>query len=979
MTQIQQINVINSINEVPIICETHQTLDDWRETLQNGILTLLHINIRSVRNNWDLLCIKINNLLPVLDLLILTEVNLKEEEALVYQLRNYNQVNKCRILRNGGGVVIFFKNKFTIETIDYSLDEAENIFLKVCHPERKVNFIVMAVYRSPKRNLDRFLSDLSFWLKNALSRDDQVIMIGDINICTLKKSSKNNRYLTILNNNTMLPSVTVPTREEMVEGVLTISCIDHVNHRLNRFYYTGSTAVITDKLADHYFTAFQVNSKQENLNPNTRRREPEYIQVINKRKVQEKIERENWDTLKQIENPTEQYDLFTNKFKHIYQTSKTTIRKRNNKNSLPWVNAKIQKEIELRNNLLKRWRNNKRNSLFYEEYKKQRNITTNIIKKEKRIYLFKLFQDARGDMLRTWRIINELMDRKQREPLDEKLKQNFQTNDLYSLANRFNSNFIQQISDLKLKNSGPPLDVRMMDYQPPNRTSSFYLRPATEKDVRWILRGMKKTGCCLEGVRNKDIIENSSILVPVLTNMINTMIKKADIPQKLKISCITPLHKNKGPVDVLGQYRPVGTLPLAEKVLEKHLNIQTNNYLHDNNILPNFQHGFQGGKSTITLLQETADQVNTALDQRKCVIILLLDLTSAFDTLEHDLLMRKFKEVGMSHPIFQNYLTNRTQVTRLGSYVSNEEEANKGLIQGAGNSPTWFNLYTYDVQYVARRTTLRMFADDSCLLSVHKDVTSAVNNIQTDFINLQKYLYNNNIFINEKKTEALALGYMCKREDMTDLRIICHTRQCLADKTYETNCQCTKIEYKQTAKYLGVTLDNEFKMNHHVGTINKKLRILQYKLRKINADQFPMTVKRTIYFSLIDSVLRYGVTLYKHAPQYALEPLLKSQKKIRKLLFQQQNIPILMPHQLADYVHLSMNFFDPRFRRQADQPHALRVQRFQRAQVYTITYGDRRLDYVMPTLLNKYCQEFLQEKDKEKIKMKIREMVLKYG
>ncbi|KAI5728725.1 hypothetical protein M8J77_020260 [Diaphorina citri] len=72
-----------------------------------------------------------------------------------------------------------------------------------------------------------------------------------------------------------------------------------------------------------------------------------------------------------------------------------------------------------------------------------------------------------------------------------------------------------------------------------------------------------------------------------------------------------------------------------------------------------------------------------------------------------------------------------------------------------------------------------------------------------------------------------------------------------------------------------------------------------------------------------------------------------------------------------------MNFFDPRFRRQADQPHALRVQRFQRAQVYTITYGDRRLDYVMPTLLNKYCQEFLQEKDKEKIKMKIREMVLK--
>ncbi|KAL1446696.1 hypothetical protein WDU94_005602 [Cyamophila willieti] len=940
---------------------------------------VLHINIRSVRLNWDLLCIKINNLLPVLDLLILTEVNLKEEEALVYQIRNYNQVNKCRILRNGGGVMVFYKSNLTIENINYSLDEAENLILKVRHLERKVEFILMAVYRSPKRNLDRFLSDLSFWLKNAIKRDDQIIMIGDINVCTLKKATNNSRYLNILNNNTLLPSVTVPTREEMLEGVPTISCIDHVNYRLNRFYYTGKTAVITDKLADHYFIALEVNTRDGNTNPNSRSVEPEYIQVIDKRKVQTEIEREDWESLKQIENPKDLCDQFTTKLNKIYDSSKKVVQKKNKKKSLPWVNARVEEEIEIRNRLLKRWRNNKNNLLVYEEYKKQRNITTNIIKKEKRIYLYKLFQDARGDMLRTWRIINELMDRKIREPLDEKLKLNFQTDDLQVLANKFNSNFINQIKEIKLKNNGPSLDVRMIEYQLPNKMSTFYLRLATEKDVRSILRDMKKTGCCLDGLRNRDIIENPITFVPVVTNMINVMIKKADIPQKLKTSCITPLYKNKGPVDNLGAYRPVGTLPIIEKVLEKHINILTNKYLQDNNILPSFQHGFQGGKSTITLLQETADQINTALDQRKCVIILLLDLSFAFDTLDHGLLLKKLNEVGMNHPIFQNYFNSRTQVTRLGSHVSNEEDVNQGLIQGGINSPTWYNLYTYDVQYVARRTTLRMFADDSCLISVHKEVESAVKNVQADFINLQKYLYNNNIYINEKKTEALALGYMCKREDMNNMKIVCHSRQCLADKTYETNCQCTQVEYKQTAKYLGVTLDNEFKMHHHVDAISKKLRILQYKLCKINADYFPMTVKRTIYFSLIDSILRYGVTLYNHAPQYAMNPLLKNQKKIKKLLFQQRNVPILMPHQLAEFVYLSMNFFDPRFRRLADQPYELRVQRFQRAQVYTTTYGDRRLDYIIPTLLNKYCQEFLQEKNKDKVKTKIREMILKYG
>ncbi|KAL1460267.1 hypothetical protein WDU94_012188 [Cyamophila willieti] len=78
-----------------------------------------------------------------------------------------------------------------------------------------------------------------------------------------------------------------------------------------------------------------------------------------------------------------------------------------------------------------------------------------------------------------------------------------------------------------------------------------------------------------------------------------------------------------------------GALPIIEKVLEKHLNIQTKKYLETNNIIPEFQHGFQTGGSTITLLQDFADQINTALDERKSVVVLLLDLTSAFDALDH--------------------------------------------------------------------------------------------------------------------------------------------------------------------------------------------------------------------------------------------------------------------------------------------------------------------------------------------------------
>ncbi|KAI5739667.1 hypothetical protein M8J77_021914 [Diaphorina citri] len=579
-------------------------------------------------------------------------------------------------------------------------------------------------------------------------------------------------------------------------------------------------------------------------------------------------------------------------------------------------------------------------------------------------------------MLKTWKIINDLMDRKIKEPIETKLKHHFQTQDLRSLANKFNKNFIDQIKEIKHKNKGTTLDIQMVDYQPHNKTSIMYLRKATEKDVHKILKNMKKAGKGFDGLRNRDIIENPILFTPLITKLINSMIKHSVLPDKLKTSSITPLYK-KGKHDVLGNYRPVGSLPIIEKVLEKHINIQTKKYLDENDVIPKFQHGFQSNKSTITLLQEFSDQINTALDQRKCVIILLLDLSFAFDTIDHSVLIRKFKEIGMCHPILEAYLQGRKQVTRIGQSVSDEEPVNQGLCQGGINSPTWYNIYTYDVKYLQRTGTLRMFADDSCIVACHKDVETAVKIAQNDFVNLQKYLYNNHIYLNEKKTEALVMGYMSKRINMNNNKIYCHSRQCLETKTYETaTCSCHQIDYKEDSKYLGITIDNEFKMKKHVYNLCKKLRILKYKLIKINAGNLPLTTKRTIYFSLIDSLLRYGATLYTLAPQYVLDPLNTQQRKIKNILFNQIDVSCLTPDELAIFVLISLNFHEEKYRQLRDQPYALRTQRFRRPHVYTIQYGERRLEYIIPTLLNTYCQEFIDETNKDLVKTKIKKSIL---
>ncbi|KAI5720046.1 hypothetical protein M8J77_001120 [Diaphorina citri] len=213
---------------------------------------------------------------------------------------------------------------------------------------------------------------------------------------------------------------------------------------------------------------------------------------------------------------------------------------------------------------------------------------------------------------------------------------------------------------------------------------------------------------------------------------------------------------------------------------------------------------------------------------------------------------------------------------------------------------------------------------------------------------------------------------------MNDHKIVCHKRHCIANKTYEANCSCKGIEYTDHARYLGVIIDDEFKMKTHIDNLCKKLRMLKYKFNQINADKLPMSTRKILYFSLIDSLLRYGVTLYTYAPQYTLNPLNTLQRKIKTMLFGNNRIPCLTPEQLSIFVLVYMNFHEPKFRQLTDQSYALRQQRFRRRHVYTEQYGSRRLEYIMPKLLNEYYDGFMNEKNNEKLKKKLKESILRH-
>ncbi|KAL1447472.1 hypothetical protein WDU94_003633 [Cyamophila willieti] len=936
----------------------------------------VHVNVQGLKGKWDSIVMTFKKFLHNLDVIVFTETQIVyEEEAQLYNFKHFNQVSYCRTSMKGGGIIVYVREEFQMEKLLYDFDEAESINLKLSNVKTKQEITLVSIYRPPNNNALKFIDDLNWWLQMCVKKKETVIMIGDINVCTLKRNNINSNYLNVLYNNNLLPTILKEvTRERLLDDTVTSSCIDHINVKIEN-YDTLSSAVIQEPIADHYMTGLRISAETQQRNQ--RKCETKSINIINEKKLQEEILKIPWHESNNYEDPVLLYDDIQSKFNCLYSKCTETIQKSKKEELCPWVDFETKQEIEKKKMCFSHWKHNKTNKIMYEVFKHQRNIVTNMIKKKKRIYFYKLFNARAGNIQKTWDTINFMLERKNREENENTLKRNFQTENGQELANELNNNFIQQVKTLKEENKGPLFNLQYHDHVPQNNLTSFYLKKATDMDIERIISNLNNTGPGIDGIRLKEIKNYKYLFIPIIKKLINLIIMTNIIPDKLKISCITALYK-KGPVDHLGSYRPVGSLPIIEKILEKYLNKNISKYLDQHNIIPNFQHGFQKNKSTMTLLEDVSELIIPALDNRMFAVMIAVDLKSAFDALEHPVLIEKFKKVGILYPLIENYFKNRVQVVKVGKELSNVQNIEFGVVQGGINSPQWYNLYTHDIKYLPLNGEIKMFADDTAIINIHKNLDIAIKNAQEDLIMIQKFFYNNSIFINNNKTEAMVIGNIYNRLNSfitMKTKIKCHSRTCLENENYQTYCSCPMIDYKENFRYLGIYIDYDFKFKAHVEIITKKLRIIMFRLNKSYVNRIPMNVKRTIYYSLIESVLRYGVILYSYCPDYVLNSLNNIQRKLLRKIFSIPPTYLLTPKLLCKQILLENNFSKEEYRRTVPVHYQMRRAHFIKS-VANTQYGERKLSYVVPSLLQQYCTEFVGEENPRIIKKKIKEKLI---
>ena len=167
-------------------------------------------------------------------------------------------------------------------------------------------------------------------------------------------------------------------------------------------------------------------------------------------------------------------------------------------------------------------------------------------------------------------------------------------------------------------------------------------------------------------------------IVPSLTIIINQSLETDIFPESLKIAKVVhvPLFEKDDPTTV-NNYRPITLLDSISKILDKVLRQQLNSYLLKNNLLYGSQYGFRSNRSTELTVLELVDRISSAMDSGQVPLAILLDLSKAFDTLEHNILPHKLSFLGIKNMdlnLLRNYLSDREQCIKINQIKSNHHK-----------------------------------------------------------------------------------------------------------------------------------------------------------------------------------------------------------------------------------------------------------------------------------------------------------------
>ena len=364
----------------------------------------------------------------------------------------------------------------------------------------------------------------------------------------------------------------------------------------------------------------------------------------------------------------------------------------------------------------------------------------------------------------------------------------------------------------------------------------------------------------------------SDTLSPYLMKIVNLSLASGIVPSTFKHSLISPLYKNGDPLSARN-CRPVSLLPIVSRILEHFVKKQLTTFLDDHSLLPSSQFAYRRNHSTEDALILASNRWKLAKSERKHTGVVMVDLSKAFDRVQHARLVQVLFDLGICDtPLewFLSYLSERQQCVRVEHSVSQYVGCSRGVPQGSVLGPLLFVLYTSDMSSVLPGSVCHQeFADDVALdySDYQPDlVCSVLSNAVT---RLAEYLDNIGLLLNASKTQVMFV----------------RPRGCL-DGPSEVKCGTTVLDVTPVTKYLGVMLDDQLSWKPQVDFIASKTATTIGQLWR-HGRCLSLNARRAWYMSMIQSVLCYASNCFFPAlSKLLLHRLLRIAKSGIRAIFQ---------------------------------------------------------------------------------------------
>ena len=623
--------------------------------------------------------------------------------------RGYNIHHYHRDAKRGGGVSIISLNTFIREktkTYRYKSFESVSVVFTGCL-QRKLCFV--AIYRSGDEPMSLFLKEFNDFIEFLHFAYKEVILCGDFNIhCNDHSNTDVIQFYQILNSFSLEQLVHSPTH--VLGNTIDLVICNPEDLSISNL------SICSDSPSDHSIIYFSINYIPNHEAPKVVA--SRHLNQIDKSSFINDLETGFTDFQANHFN-----DNFENSVSKFYELQQDIIDKHapitnkviSSSTKPKWLDREFKLERANRRKKYKIWVRTKSDN-DRELFLQSRNKVEQLVKEKKRNYYSSQIANCENSQRELFKMCNSLLDKPRGSSLPK-------SSSSLDLANRFNNYFSEKISKIRStfcnelhsttsKSSNP--DCRF----PPSNATLDNFEPVNEEKLDKIIKSAPIKTSSDDPIPATLLKSFISIFLPILTLLVNLSLLTGSI-NGLKETVVTPLLKKLGAdLEELSNYRPITGIKYLGKLIERAvlpqlLQHMKSNYLH----IPN-QSGYKTGYSCETLLVRLVNDLYMNLDNGKCTVLLLLDLSAAFDTVDHELLLDILQnEIGLSGTVlkwFESFLRGRKQAVSVNGSKSEYLDNGFGVPQGSVLGPVLFNIYVRSlISYLEKHGfSIHGYADD---------------------------------------------------------------------------------------------------------------------------------------------------------------------------------------------------------------------------------------------------------------------------